>query len=155
MAAKRQKAYRPRPIGEAKLRTQPWRVAAVFAPLEAIIRQIEQDGTVTTDKQGTPIFQDLGDRCWYATTPAIEGIIDAYQTHEIRSGRQMPLDSLRQFANKLQYASPLTLEDCAAVKRDLTLLRQETMGMTIAYASSLVTTTQLKIELEQQERSAA
>ncbi len=67
----------------------------------------------------------------------------------------MPLDSLRQFANKLQYASPLTLEDCAAVKRDLTLLRQETMGMTIAYASSLVTTTQLKIELEQQERSAA
>lgn len=149
------KAYRPRPQGDVKLSTQPWRVAAMFGPLEAVIRQIEESGTVTTDVQGMPIFKDANDGTWYATCPAIEGVIDAYATHEIRSGRAMPLDSLRRFAKKLEYSSPLTDEDCAAVKRDLITLRRETMAMTIAYASSLVTTTQLKIELEQQERSAA
>lgn len=152
MASKRKKQYRPRPVGGVKLSTQPWRVVAVFGPLEAILQQIEQDGTVTTDKQGMPIFRDNNDGCWYATTPAIEGIIDAYQTHEHRSGRPMPLDSLRRLASKLEYASPLTLGDCAAVKRDLTVLRRETMSMTLDYAASLVRTTQIKIELE---RSAA
>lgn len=156
MASKRaKKVYRPRPQGVVKLSTQPWRVAAVFGPLEAILRQIEQDGTVTTDKQGMPIFKDSSDGHWYATVPAVEGIVDAYATHATRCGRAMPLDSLRRLTNKLEYASPLTLDDCAAVKRDLATLRRETMSMTVEYAASLVTTTQLKIELEQQERSAA
>lgn len=139
----------------ATLRTQPWRVAAVFGPLEAVIAQIEQSGTVTADGQGMPIFKDGNDGCWYATVPALEGIIDAYQTHELRSGRAMPLDRLRQFARKLEYSSPLTLADCGAVKEDIEVLRRETMSMTVDYASSLVTTTQIKIELQEQERSAA
>lgn len=149
------KPHRPVSPLSAKLRTQPWRVAAVFGPLEAVIAQIEQSGTVTADGQGTPIFKDGNDGCWYATVPAIEGIVDAYQTHEVRSGRPMPLDRLRQFARKLEYASPLTLADCAAVKEDIAVLRRETMSMTIDYASSLVTTTQIKIELQEQERSPA
>ncbi|WP_454751670.1 hypothetical protein [Cupriavidus necator] len=141
--------------GNVKLRCQGWKVDAVFSPLEAILRQIEWDGTVTTNAQGMPIFRDNNDGCWYATAPAIGGIIDAYQTHQLRSGREMPLDSLRQLANKLEYSSPLTEDDCAAVKRDVATLRRETMAMTIDYAASLVRTTQIKIELEQQERSAA
>lgn len=71
------------------------------------------------------------------------------------SGRAMPLDRLRQFSRKLEYSSPLTLADCAAVKEDITVLRRETMSMTVDYASSLVTTTQIRIELQEQERSAA
>ena len=156
MAGKRpKKQYRPRPQGAVKLRTQPWRVAAVFSPLEAILRQIEETGTVTTDVQGMPIFKDANDGTWYATCPAIGGVIDAYATHEIRSGRPMPLESLRRFAKKLEYSSPLTDEDCDAVKRDLITLRRETMAMTVDYAASLVRTTQIKIELESQERRAA
>ncbi|MNT24732.1 hypothetical protein D3C72_1602240 [compost metagenome] len=156
MASKRaKKVYRPRPQGGAKLSTQPWRVSAVFGPLEAVIRQIEQSGTVTTDVQGMPIFKDANDGTWYATCPAIEGIIDAYATHEMRSGRAMPLESLRRFAKKLEYSSPLTEDDCAAVKRDVAALRRETMAMTLDYAASLVRTTQIKIEFDNQERRAA
>ncbi|MEN7527003.1 hypothetical protein [Cupriavidus sp. DL-D2] len=139
----------------ATLRTQPWRVAAVFGPLEAVIAQIEQTGTVTANAQGMPIFKDGNDGCWYATVPAIEGIVDAYHTHQVRCGRTMPLDRLRQFARKLEYSSPLTLADCEAVREDIAVLRRETMSMRIDYASSLVTTTQIKIELQEQERSAA
>ena len=149
------KPHRPMNPHAAKLRTQPWRVAAVFGPLEAVIAQIEQSGTVTANIHGMPIFKDGNDGGWYATVPAIEGIIDAYQTHELRCGRPMPLDRLRRFARKLEYASPLTLADCATVKEDIAVLRRETMSMTIDYASSLVTTTQIRIELQEQERSAA
>lgn len=80
----RRKPHRPMNPHAATLRTQPWRVAAVFGPLEAVIAQIEQTGTVTVDIQARPIFKDGNDGCWYATVPALEGIIDAYQTHELR-----------------------------------------------------------------------
>lgn len=139
---------KPRKVISPKLRTQPWRVAAVFQPIESILAQIEQAGEVTTDEKGMPIFKDSGDGNWYATAPALEGIIDAYATHAYRSSRPMPLDALRRFAKKLEYASPITLADCAEVKRDLAVLRKETLGMTAEYAASLVRTTQIKIELE-------
>ena len=139
---------KPRNRLSPRLRTQPWRVSAVFQPLESVLLQIEQTGEVTTDGKGMPMFKDAGDGHWYATTPAIEGIVEAYATHELRSGRLMPLDNLRRFAKKLEYASPLTLDDCAAVRRDLAALRSETLAMTVEYAASLVRTTQIKIELE-------
>lgn len=153
---KSRKPYRPQNrAGGVKLRAMPWRAAAIFGPLEAILSQIETSGTVTTDAQGMPIFKDQNDGDWYATVPALEGVIDAFAAHQVRSGRVMPLDILRRFAKKLEYASPIALAECAEVRRDLATLRAETLAMTQDYAASLVRTTQIRIELDNRERVAA
>lgn len=63
----RRKQYRPRP---ARL---PMLIKAqqTLAPLEAIIDQIDRDGTVTTNARGVPIFLCLEDGEWYASAPAM------------------------------------------------------------------------------------
>ncbi|MFY1847923.1 hypothetical protein [Achromobacter dolens] len=70
----RRKQYRPRP---ARL---PMLIKAqqTLAPLEAIIDQIDRDGTVTTNARGVPIFLCLEDGEWYASAPAIAGMADFF-----------------------------------------------------------------------------
>ncbi|KAG0752367.1 hypothetical protein G6F22_021897 [Rhizopus arrhizus] len=66
----RRKQYRPRAV------RAPMLVATdlVLRPLEAIIDQINRDGTVHTDAKGIPQFR-AGDGKWYESAGAIEGVI--------------------------------------------------------------------------------
>lgn len=146
---KPRKAYRPSwNAGGVKLRTEPWKVEAVFRPLEMILAVIERDGTVTTTVAGVPIFQDTNDGCWYETAPAVEGIVCAYEIHSKRSGRAMPLEPLQRLVQKLRYAMPLQQTDVDAARAALAVLRRETMDMRSDYARDLVRTTQVRIELD-------
>ncbi len=87
---KPRKKYQPRwNGGNVKLKTEPWKVAAVFGPLENILDELESDGTVSSMPDGTPIFQDTNDGCWYPMAPALMGVVDAYEIHEKRTGRSM------------------------------------------------------------------
>lgn len=149
---KPRKPYRPRwNTGGVKLRTEPWRVEAVFSPLETILAMIERDGTVTSTISGVPIFQDTNDGCWYETTPSVEGIICAYEIHANRSGRAMPLEPLQRLVQKLRYAMPLQQSDVDAARATLAVLRRETMDMRVEYARDLVRTTQVRIEMDARE----
>lgn len=151
---KPRKQYRPRwNGGNVRLKAEPWKVAAVFGPLENILDELESEGTVSTMPDGTPIFQDTNDGCWYPMAPALNGVVDAYEIHQTRTGRAMPLATLRQLAHKLEIQMPLFKADTDAARAALEALKAETMQMNAGYAKDLVRTVQIRIEFE--ERRAA
>ena len=134
--------------GGVKLRSQPWKVAAVFNPLEAIINQLEQDGTIDVAGDGTAIFKDSNDGHWYDSSVAIMGCVEAFEIHERRHNRDLQLDPLRQLANMLKYSMPITAANTAAARACLSRMRAETIEMTADYAKQLIKDFQLMEELQ-------
>lgn len=111
---RRNKLYRPKPV------RPPMIVGAVlvFGPIQAVIDQIEQDGTVTTNRSGTPMFRD-GEGKWYCTATAIQGVIDHCDMWCTRHGRTLPLDSLREFQRFIKYMMPISESLLIRLRRDL------------------------------------
>jgi len=132
------KPYRPKYTeANIKLKFQPWKVHAVFSPLESILEQLEDEGTI--DVAGAnPVFQDHNDGCWYQSAPAIRGVVEAYQIHERRTGVPLDLEPLRVLANKIEYGMPIFEADTKACWECLARMRRETMEMTAAYARELI-----------------
>lgn len=146
---KPRKPYRPTwNGGGVKLRTEPWKVEAVFRPLINILDALDNDGTVTCTAAGVPIFQDTNDGCWYEMAPAIEGVIAAYEVHGKRQHRDMPLAPLQLLCRKLAYSMPIEQKDVDAARAALVVLRVETNEMTAAYAADLVRITQIRVEMD-------
>lgn len=143
---RRNKAYRPKLVESIKLKAQPWKVAAVFNPIIAIIDQLEEQGTIDETTSGQAIFRNHeGD--WYDSAAAILGTVEAYEIHETRTGRPLGLDPLRPLANKLQYSMPIFDSDTKAVRGCLTRMKAETLEMTAGYARDLIKDFQIKEEL--------
>lgn len=146
---KPRKAYRPGwNSGGVKLMAQPWKLKAVFGPLEAILDQLEQDGTVDAAGNGAPVFKDEVDGHWYCTVSALNGVIDAYEIHERRYNRNLNLEPLRQLSNKLKYGMPIFESDTKACRAALQRMRVETMQMTADYARQMIKDFQIKEALE-------
>ncbi|WAL81498.1 hypothetical protein OYT13_16800 [Pandoraea sp. XJJ-1] len=156
-ASKRpRKPYRPGRNGcGVLLRAEPWKVAAVFGPLEQILDELEGEGTVSAMPNGTPIFQDTNDGCWYEMVPALAGFVDAYEIHESRCGRAMPLEPLRLLARKLEVSMPLFDTDTVPARAALAVLKAETMNMRADYARDLVQTVRIQVEMEQVREAGA
>ncbi|WP_155837561.1 hypothetical protein [Herminiimonas sp. CN] len=153
--SRRTKAYQPKWNGDGrKLRTMPWKVASVFGPMEAIIDQLEQDGTVDAVDSGAPVFRDFEDGGLYDTCAAFTGVIDAYAIHEIRSGQALDLAPLRQLVNKLQYGMPIFDTDTRAVRACLARMKATTAQMTEAYADQLYRDYAIKNEIEKATSAA-
>lgn len=148
MKKPRCKMYRPRPQGQRLLKTQPWKIAAVFNPLEAILDQLETDGTIDVTVSGKPIFKDTGDGTWYETPIAIMGVVDAYKMHQDRVGIDLGLDPLRQLANKLEYDMPIFQADTQACRACLKRMKAITLNMTADYARQMIVDFQIKEEFE-------
>jgi len=134
--------------GGVLLKAQPWKIKLVFGPLEAIIDQLEQEGTITTSASGTPMFQDSAAGHWYCSVSALNGVIEAYEIHERRYNRALGLDPLRVLTNKLQYGTPIFESDTRAARACLARMRLETAQMTSEYAKGLVRDFQIKEALE-------
>jgi len=141
---KRNKKYRPKPPGTQLLKTQLWKVKAVFDPLESIIDQLERDGTIDCTPGGTAIFKDSGDGNWYESPIAIMGVVDAYQMHQERRGIDLGMDPLRKLAKKLEYSMPIFEADTKACRESLARMKRETLTMTADYASELIRDFQIK-----------
>jgi hypothetical protein len=147
------KAHRPKWNGAGvKLKTEPWKVAAIFNPLTAILDQLEQEGTIDVASNGTAIFKDHNDGCWYDSSVAIMGVVEAYEIHERRASRALDLGPLRQIANKLKYDMPITSDDTAAARACLVRMKAETIEMTSGYAKQLITDFQI---MEEMQKAAA
>ncbi|AHB08507.1 hypothetical protein U875_14155 [Pandoraea pnomenusa 3kgm] len=152
----RNKRYSPGRNGcGVRLRAELWKVAAVFGPLEQILDELEGEGTVSATLNGTPIFQDTNDGCWYEMVPALTGFIDAYEIHESRCGRAMPLEPLRLLARKLDVGMPLFDTDTVPARAALATLKAETMNMRADYARDLVQTVRIQVEQEQAREAGA
>ena len=134
--------------GSVKLRSRPWTVNAVFNPLEAIIDQLENDGTIDIANNGTAVFKDAVDGEWYDSTVAIIGCVEAFEIHERRHNRDLQMAPLRQLANLLKYGMPITAASTAAARLCLTRMRAETVEMTADYARQLIKDFQIMEELQ-------
>lgn len=136
--SKPRKKFVPRDPRSIKLRVLPWRVAAVFNPIESILSQLETDGTITTSEDGMPMFKDEGDGTWYASADALEGLIEAFDIHRLRADRGYSLEPLRELAVKVRDLAPVYLEDIQAARQCLAVLRAESLEMTAGYAADLI-----------------
>lgn len=119
-----------------------------LAPLEAIIDQIQRDGTVTVDARGVPIFHCVADGEWYASAPAILGMADFFDMWATRHGSQFKATALRQLAKRLEVGMPVDAPLLAALHAEIPALRRIGAGLTQADASDLLRQTQIKAELE-------
>jgi hypothetical protein len=134
--------------GGTKLRSQPWKIAAVFNPLTAIIDQLEQHGTNDVAADGTAVFKDALDGTWYDSSVAILGTVEAYEIHERRHQRALGLEPLRRLAKMLEYGMPITGTDTATARACLERMRGETVEMTSDYAKQLIKDFQIMEELQ-------
>lgn len=98
--------------------------ALVFGPLEAIIDQIEADGTLNCSPRGRPIFRDFKDGHWYDTAAALEGVIAHLEMYETRHGVQLPLEALRQFHRLVDHVMNIPQSLMDALRRDLPALQR-------------------------------
>ena len=99
-------------------------VDLVFRPLEAILDQIEHDGTINASRRGVPMFK-AGDGIWYASGPAIEGIITHLEMYCTRHKKTLPLDALRELRIALDYDMPVFKRTIDGIKESLPIIRKE------------------------------
>jgi hypothetical protein len=144
--------------GNRLLRTQPWKTQQVFRPLEAILDELETQGTLNVvdsgPQAGKPAFQIDGEVHWYVAAPAIRGLIETMEVHESRSGHKLPLDPLRELAGKLERDEEIDSHDTRAVRAAMHALIQVSHSFDRNYAADLVTVTRTNIELERIGREA-
>lgn len=144
--------------GKRTLRTQPWKTQAVFRPLEAILDELESDGTLTVPVDGKhagkPVFQVDGDSTWYVAAPAIRGLIETMELHEKRSGRKLPLEPLRRLATKFEVDMPIFATDTQAARATMVALLEESHNFPRDYAADLVQVAQMIIAFDNMQEAA-
>jgi hypothetical protein len=144
--------------GNQSLRTMPWRTHAVFRPLEAILDELETEGTLTVvargQQAGMPVFKLDDEDTWYSAAAAIRGVIETFELHEQRTGRAMPLDPLRRLVAKFDADMPIFAADTKAVRTTMAALIQESHNLLRNYAADLVQVTQTSMEFERLQRAA-
>ncbi|QKQ46789.1 hypothetical protein [Achromobacter denitrificans] len=119
-----------------------------LAPLEAIIDQIQREGTVTIDTRGVPVFYCVADGEWYASAPAIAGMADFFDMWAVRHGRAFKATALRQLANRLEASMPIDAPLMAALHAEIPNLRRIGASLDQADASDLLRQTQIRAELD-------
>ncbi|SIT50492.1 conserved hypothetical protein [Paraburkholderia piptadeniae] len=134
--------------GGVMLRTQPWKVAAVFGSVEKILDQLDTDGTITTAEDGTPLFRDDSDQCFYEMAPSLRGLTDAFDLHSSRNTRPVTTAGLLALLAKLEAKEEVDDDDIAIARESVRLMRAESMNFTADYANQIVRDTQIKFELE-------
>jgi hypothetical protein len=131
-----------------KLALTPWKVDAVWAPLERMLARLEIDGTVDT-AMGKPVLHDDANRGWYEIAPAIEGIAQFHEIAATRHGWQIDLRPLHKLAAKLRHGSPVFAADIAAVRACADRCKRHAMQMTGREAEDVLQTVRISIQMEQ------
>lgn len=120
----------------------------VLSPLEAILDQLDRDGTVHTDERGTPIFKPPQENAWCPMVPALLGFVDMFSMWATRHGKAFDLSALQRLAHKLEYGMPVAEQDTAAVRALLPSMQRVAGLLSHDEAKSLILQTQIKEELE-------
>ena len=144
----------PRAPRSPKLSTCPWKIAAVWAPVEAIMRRMEIDGSVDA-VQGRPVAQDHGAGLWYEIGPALEGLAEFHQIAAARKRAALDVSALRKFATKLTHGAPILAADLAAVRACAQHCKALARTMTVDEADSILQTVRVGIALEAADKNDA
>jgi hypothetical protein len=152
---KRGKKYNPQSrAGHVKLRAQPWKIHAVFEPVEAILDEIEHSGMVSVTEDGKPIFSELAHNDVYEFVPSLCGLIDAFDLHAERNSLPIVTDALKLVCVKLDKEQMLDQYDLAGARQSIAALKAQSGDMEADYASRLIRDVQIKFELEAQQERA-
>ena len=129
------------------LRCQPWKVSAVFFPIEQMLSRIERDGTVDTDGMLIVFKEDMRGG-WYDAVAALRGLIEFHEIAERLHGIPAKVDSLRKFANKLEASMPVFSQDIADVRENIRSCWKQAMSLRVSQATSIVDTVRIGAEFE-------
>lgn len=129
------------------LKTQPWKIFAVFYPLEMILSGIKRNGTVDT-AGGHVVFEEHGRGGWYDAIAALRGVIDFHQIAQDRYSIRADTAPLTKFANKLDTGTPIFEPDIAAVEDAISSCKRQAMGLRVSQAIDIVKTIQIRDEFD-------
>ena len=144
---KRNKKYRPRPVGDAPMIMFIHAVTEVFSPIYAVIDEMETEGTVSADNKGRAIYID-SDGNLVDLADALHGLASAYQIFERRNGVDLKTDAVTRLAVRLDYSTAITPIETREARIALDLMRQSTMNMKTGEAIALLKDFQIKEALE-------
>ncbi len=120
----------------------------VLSPVEAILDQLDRDGTVHVDERGTPIFPAGPRNSWFAMVPALLGVVDLFSMWATRHGKTFDLSALERLAHKLEYGMPVAEHDIAAVRALLPYMQRVACTLSHDEADDLIMQGRIKDELE-------
>jgi len=132
---------------DPKLKHQPWRIFAVFHPLESVLDRLERDGTV--DAVGRQIvFREESAGELYDLPAALRGVIEFHQLAEVKYGIDSETGALERFANKLEYGMPVFAADLDAVRENIATCKRQAMALRVSQAASLIDAVRIGAEVE-------
>lgn len=144
---------RIRHTGNLKMACRPWKIAAVFYPLDRILHQIEANGTVDVI-QGKAVFKECMRGEWYEMSPAMEGIIQFHDLANLRHGLSADTSGISRLAKKLEYAAPLFEADIEAARRSIESCKREALRLTLDQAQDLLDTCRISTEMDKIKEAA-
>lgn len=132
------------------LRTQPWKVLAVFDPIERVLHRMQADGTIDA-VGGVAVFQDNGDL--YEIVPAIEGVIEFHRIARDRYRLDCDLAGLERLAKKLHHSAPIFQADIDAVQVSIDSCKRQAMALRQSQATDIIDTVRISMALDKQAAS--
>lgn len=129
------------------LRTRPWKIYAVFGPLESILNQIEKDGTVMACGNQIVFLED-GSGGWYDAVAALHGVIEFHQIAEMRYGLAVDTAQLIKLANKLDSGAPIFESDIQAARESINHCKRQAGQLRESQACDLVDTVRISMEMD-------
>lgn len=141
---------KPDPI----IKTQPWKVLAVYSPIEQIIDRLEIDGTVLTAGRQI-IFSDASCNEVHDAIESLMGIIDFHKIANDRFEVKADYAAIEKLANKLEAGMVIFDTDLHAIRAAINSCKRQMLSMRVSQAESLVRDVQLGIEFDKIKRRAA
>ena len=136
------------------LRHVPWKIAAVFFPLERVLSRLEIDGTVETAGRQVVFKEDMHGG-WYDMVAALRGVIQFHDLAASRHSLPIDLSAMVRFANKLEAVSPIFESDIEAMKTCIEACKQQAMKLRVSEATSIVDTVRISAEMDRLKGIAA
>ncbi len=129
------------------LKHQPWRIFAVFHPLESVLDRLEREGTV--DAVGRQIvFREESRGELYDLPAALRGVIEFHQLAEVKYSIDGETGAMEKFANKLEYGMPVFESDIAAVRENIATCKRQAMALRVSQATALIDAVRIGAEVD-------
>lgn len=129
------------------LKCCPWRIFAVFAPIERILSRLEIDGTIEVAGRQV-VFKEDSKGGWYDVPAAIRGVTEFHKIAAERHGIPADVAPLEKLANKLNAGMPLFEADIAAARASITSCKQQAMRLRVSEAESILRTVQISEQMD-------
>ena len=136
------------------LRTVPWRVAAVFSPLERVLHRLEADGTVESSGRQI-VFKEDSKGGYYDLPAALRGVVEFHRIAESRHQLPVEVDAMERFANKLEFGSPLFEQDLVDVRGNISSCKAQALRLRVSQADAIIRTVQIGAEIDRLKGKAA